>query len=103
MMTLTARANVIIGSPLNCAPMIWPLLIIEMANTGYMGRMPILLRPIDRFLLGSESAERVIGMIFNDIIGNWTAFRSALWPRFDIHRRHIFFSYDTITGRLCQK
>ena len=74
------------------SPMIRVLLVIQVADASNQGRVPVRFRPIDRFLLSSESSELVIHMVFDDIIVNGRPFRASLGAGFHINVRHGYFS-----------
>jgi hypothetical protein len=51
-------------------------LVVEMTNTGRISGVSIPLGPINRLVLGLERAERMIRVVFNDVISNGTSFGS---------------------------
>ena len=68
---------------LRCTPVIRVLLIIQVPDPSDKGRVAILFCPLDRFVLCSERAEDLVGVIFDDIIVDrvafWPSFRSGLY------------------------
>jgi hypothetical protein len=69
------------------------LLIVEMANPGYVRRVAILLGPFNRLMLSLEGAKRMIRVVFNDIIVNVASFGSALGSCLDINDCHVLPPY----------
>jgi len=53
-------------------------LVIQVPDASDKGSVTVCLRPIDCFLLRSESSELVIHMVFDDIIVNGRPFRASL-------------------------
>lgn len=68
--------------------MVGNLLIIQMPNASDEGSVTLRFRPIDCFFLGFESAELMVGMVFDYIILNGRAFRTTLRTGFDVNVRH---------------
>jgi len=61
--------------------------------------MALTLRPVDGFSLRFEGAERVVRMVFDDIIFYVAALGTPLGPRFNIHVRHVLLSLDRFCSR----
>jgi len=62
-------------------------LVVEMANTGAMRRVSILLRPVDCFVLCFERGQCVVGVIFDNIIVDVTTLGSAFGSGLHINCR----------------
>jgi hypothetical protein len=58
-----------------------------------MRRMAILLRPFDRFVLGLEGGEDMIGMVLNNVILDSAARGTTLWPCLNEYVRRPAFHY----------
>jgi len=58
--------------------MVRVLLVIQVPNAGDKRRMAFCLGPIDCFFLSFESAEFVVGMIFDYVILNGSPLRAPL-------------------------
>jgi hypothetical protein len=50
--------------------------------------MALAFRPVDRFVLGFESAEHMVRMVFNDIVLDRAALRTPFGARFNVNVRH---------------
>src|ERR1700685_1153591 len=70
------------------APVVRTFLVVEMTNAGNERVVALLFSPIDRFFLGVESFQHVIGAIFDDIIVNRASLLTALRPRLNINVGH---------------
>jgi len=64
-------------------------LIAQVPDASDMRSMALAFRPIDRFVLGFESAESVIRMILDDIVLDRAALRSSFGARFNVNVRHV--------------
>jgi hypothetical protein len=53
------------------------LLVIEMPDSRHMRHVAILPCPVDRFLLRRGDMEHVVGVIFDDIVGDGAPLRPA--------------------------
>jgi hypothetical protein len=51
--------------------MVGLLLIVPMANTGNVWRMPVFLSPVDCLMLGPERSQYMVRVILDDIVGKW--------------------------------
>jgi hypothetical protein len=58
--------------------MIGLFLVVEVPHAGDKRIVPLTFGPINRFPLRRESAEHMIGMIFDNVIINRAPFRPAL-------------------------
>lgn len=77
------------ASSLCVAPVVRLLLVVEVADTGDERPMSLTLSPVDRLALSSLGDEDVIGMIFDDVVGYRTAFRTTFRAGFDVDVSHI--------------
>ncbi|MDP9148960.1 MAG: hypothetical protein M3O36_03320 [Myxococcota bacterium] len=68
--------------------MIGFLLIIQMAHASDHRIVTVFLRPIDRFSLGSEGAEHMVGMVFDDIVVDRATLASAFGARLNVNVCH---------------
>lgn len=68
--------------------MIRLLFVIQVPDASDERVVTLALRPIDSFPLRSECAERVVGMVFDDIIVDARPLRTAFRTRFDVNVRH---------------
>lgn len=71
--------------------MIGILFVIEMSYTRYKRRMALGPRPINRFLLRSESAKYVVRMVLDHIILNRRTFGPPFGTGFHVYVRHSLF------------
>jgi hypothetical protein len=67
-------------------------LIIQVSDASDKRVMAATFRPVDRFSLRFEGAERVVGMVFDNIIVDMAPLRAALGARFHVNVRHSRFS-----------
>jgi hypothetical protein len=65
------------------------LLVVQMANASDKRGMAPVSCPLDRFPLGPERAEDMIGMIFDNVVINASAFGPALRTRLNVDVRHV--------------
>jgi hypothetical protein len=84
----TAAGGCFANRALRRAPVVRLLLVVEMANAGDVRRVAILLGPINCFVLSLEARKRMIGVVFNDIVGNRASFGSSLRMGFNKNGRH---------------
>jgi hypothetical protein len=69
--------------------MIGLFLIVQISDASDKRRVAVTFGPINCFSLRFEGAEDVIGMIFDDIIVDVAAFRTALRARFNVNVCHF--------------
>jgi hypothetical protein len=79
-------------------------LIVEVAHAGNVRCVAVSSGPVDCFLLGLEGRQYVVGVIFNDEIGNRTSVQPPLRPWLDEYVRHSalprLLGYDIANGYL---
>ena len=80
------------NSVLNRPPVIGFFLIIQVADASDTRSMALVFRPVDRFVLGFESAEHMVRMVFNDIVLDRAALRTPFGARFNVNARHVHSS-----------
>jgi hypothetical protein len=73
-------------------PVIRLLFIIQVPDASDKRGVALTFRPIDRFFLRFESAEHVVGMVFDDIIVDGVPMRATLGARFNVNVRHVLLS-----------
>jgi hypothetical protein len=83
-----ASGIVYLDSVLNRPPVIGFFLVIHMPHASDMRRMAVAFRPVDRFMLGFESAKHVVHMVLDDIVLDGAAARAAFGPRFYVYVCH---------------
>lgn len=76
-------------SSLDRAPVISPLLVVQVPDTSNMRRMAVCFRPIDGGFLSGKSAKYVVALGLDHIVINVRAFRAALGPSFNVDGSHI--------------
>jgi hypothetical protein len=69
--------------------MIGFFLVVQVSDASDTRNMALAFRPVDRFVLGFESAESMIRMILDDIVLDRAALRSSFGARFDVNVRHV--------------
>ena len=65
-----------------------------MPDTSNERMVALFLRPRDGFMLCFERRQHVVRMILYNIILNVRALSPPLWPRFNVHIRHITSHYN---------
>lgn len=75
-------------------------LIIQVSDASDKGRMTLTLCPINRFSLRFESAEHVVGMVFDNIIVDMTSLGAAFRPRFNVNVRHALLPLGTLSEKI---
>src|SRR5579859_5562835 len=80
--------------------MVRPSLIIQVPDASNKWAVPLSFSPVNGFSLCAESAEHVIGMVFDDIIVYSTSLRTTLWTRFYINVSHAHLPPPGITAYL---
>lgn len=81
-----------LNSVLNRPPVIGFFLVIQVSDASDTRNMALAFRPVDRFMLGFESAEHMVHMILDDVVLDGTAVRPALGARFYVYVRHDHLS-----------
>jgi hypothetical protein len=76
------------------APVVRPLLIIQVPDASDQRGVTLAFRPIDRFSLRFEGAKHVVRMVFDDIVVDMAPLRTALGARFNVNVRHALLSLD---------
>jgi hypothetical protein len=76
------------------------LLIIQVPDASDKRGVAVPLCPIDRFPLCPESAQHVVGMIFDHIIVDMAPLRAALGSRFNVNICHVVSPGMTFIGKL---
>lgn len=72
--------------------MVGDFLVIRMPNARDKRSVTARFRPIDCFLLGFESAELMVRMVFDYIVLNCRPFRTTLRAGFDVNVRQSLLS-----------
>jgi len=67
--------------------MIRYLFVVQMPDARDKRVVFVRFRPRDGFVLRFERPKHLVGMIFDDIVGNGIALRPSLWTRFDVNVR----------------
>jgi hypothetical protein len=80
-----------LSAGLRCPPVIRDLLIVVVPDARHVNRVAFLPCPLNRFVLGLEGLEHVIGMVLDHIIVNRITFWPVLRPRLNKHIRHCRF------------
>jgi hypothetical protein len=70
-------------------------LVIQMPDASDKRSVTLRLRPIDCFLLGFESAELMVRMVFDNIILNGRPFSATLRTGFDVNVPYSLLSSYT--------
>jgi hypothetical protein len=73
---------------LNCSPMIRFFLIIQVSHARDMRCVAEAFRPVDRFMLGFESAEHMVNVVLDNKVLDGTAARAAFGARFYVYVCH---------------
>src|SRR5487761_34531 len=71
------------GAPLGSPPVVRDLLVVQMPNASDERGMAPAFCPLDRFPLGPERAEHMIGMIFHNVVIDACPLGPALIPHLD--------------------
>ena len=71
-------------------PVIGRLLIIQMPDTSHMRGVAVTFRPINCFSLRFKSGERVVRVVFHDIVVDMAPLRATLGARFNVNVWHAF-------------
>jgi len=74
-------------------------LVIQVPDASDMGDLAVIFRPIDRFPLCLEVAERMVCVVFNDIIVDMASLGTTLGARFNVNVRHVFLSWVDNRGQ----
>ena len=74
-------------------PVIRPLLIIQVPDASHKRGVVLTFRPFDRFSLSFEGSERVVRMVFYNIIVDMASLRAAFGARFNVNVRHALLSW----------
>ena len=69
-------------------PVVWVFLVVQVPNPRDMRRVPVGLRPVDRFLLRAGGLQDVVSVILDDVVIDTRALRSLLWPRLNVDFRY---------------
>ena len=62
--------------------------VVQVPDPRDMGRVPVLLGPLDGSFLRRKGAQRVIGVVLHNVVGDRFALFPALGPRFDKNVSH---------------
>jgi hypothetical protein len=71
------------------APVIRPFLIIQMPDTRDQRFVAVPFGPLDGLVLGFGIMQNMVGMVFDHVILNGVAFRTALRAWLDVDIRHF--------------
>src|ERR1700752_4065085 len=74
--------------PLGGSPVIWVLLVAEVADPGDEWLMALLARPGDGLALVLERGQHVVGMVFDDVVLDRAVLGASLGTGFNIDVRH---------------
>ncbi len=78
--------------PLNRAPMIRSLLVVQVSDTSNMRSVAVCFRPINRPFLCAKGGKHNIALGFDHIIVNARPFGTALWSGFYVDGCHNLIS-----------
>src|ERR1700758_3710260 len=84
---LIVQPAVVMTAPLGGSPVIWILLVAEVADPG---DERFLARPGDGVALVLERGQHVVGMVFDDVVLDRAVLGASLGTGFNIDIRHRF-------------
>src|ERR1700722_17433121 len=85
---IVQQAEVMMARPLGGSPVIWNLLVAEVADPGDEWLMAFLARPGDGVALVLERGQHVVGVVFNDVVLDRAVLGASLGTGFNIDVRH---------------